>query len=228
MYLRLLSILGIVVALGACGTPPKYLTKPEQAALGTVDGIAAVPQATPFVTITPSGSGGGLAGALIFGIADGIRMANVKKEAVPIIEALQGYDFRAEMLAATKAKVEALSNIKVVVRPTVDTVGTASSMRSAYDGSDANSVLVFVVGYGLISGDLVVEASARIYPKSEDLNKLRPKPNDKDPLDIGNALYSNNMRIVRPSITPANVQANLTEAANQIASQLAADLNTGR
>lgn len=229
MYFRPLIFLGIVLTLGACATPPKFLSKPEQAALGTVDGIVVAPQATPRVGITPSNSGaGGLLGLVIFGIADSIRTANVKAESVPIIDALQGFNFQAELLAATTARIGALSNIKVVVRPTVDTVGTTSAARILYDESKETSVLLFVVGYGLISGDLVLEAAARIYPKSPELNQFRPKPNDKDPLDIGNAIYNNKLRVSISAVTPANIRANLLDAINQITAQLAADLNSTR
>lgn len=229
MNFRPLIFLGIVLSLGACATPPKFLSKPEQAALGTVDGIVVAPQATPLVTITPSNSGGGgLLGLLIFSVADGIRSANVKKESVPIIEALQGFNFQAELLAATTARVEALPNIKVIVRPTVDTVGTTSAARNLYDESKETSVLFFVVGYALVSGDLVLEAAARIYPKSAELNHFRTKPNEKNPLDIGNSIYSNKLRVVRQSVTPANIRANLLDAINQLAAQLAADLNSTR
>jgi hypothetical protein len=232
LYFRLLIFLGVALTLGACEkeTTSRFLSKPEQAALGTVDGIASAPQTKPEVTIAPTGSAGvgGAAGALIYGIADGFRMADAKTKAAPIIEALQGFDFQADLLAATTAKLGSLSNVKVVVRPTVNWGGNRSSAKNLYDESKDASVLFLGAAYYFNSGNLVLSAAAAIYPKSPELKQFRPKPNDKDPLDRGNAIYFNTLYAVRSSITPANVRTNLADAINQIAAQLAADLDRTR
>lgn len=232
MCFRPLIFLGLILSLGACATAPKanFLSQPEQAALGTVDGIVVATQSAPRVTVTRSNPAGvgGWAGVLAFAIADEVRSANARADTVPINDALQGLDFQAELLAATTARVGSLSNIKVAIRPTVDTVGTLSVMKTQYDESRAASVLFFVVKYTLVSGDLVLTASARIFPKSPELNKFRPKPNDNDPLDIGNAIYDNKFQVQKWAVTPTNIRTNLVEGINQLTARLATDLNSAR
>lgn len=230
MCFRSLIFLGLVLSLAACTPAPKFLSKPEQAALGTVDGIIVATQDTPRVTVTRSNPAGvgGLLGVLVFAAVDGARAVNARAESVPIVDALQGVNFQAELLAATTARVGALPNIKVIVRPVVDTVGTVSAMRNLYDESKDPAVLFFIVNYALVSGDLVLTASARIFPKAPELNRFRPKPNDRDPLDIGNAIYDNKLRVERPGVTTANIRTKLVEGINQLAAQLAADLNSTR
>lgn len=230
---RMLVLLGVAFALGACeqGTSPRLLSKPEQAALGTVDGIVTASQDRPEVTITPTGASGagGALGALVYGAVDGARTAKAQGVAAPIIEALQSYDFPAELLAATTAKLATPSSVHVVVRPTINKGGDPASGRSLYEESKDASVMFFAARMFLGSGNnLVLSAAVFIYPRSAELKRFRPNPNDRNPLDPGNAIYRNWMYVVRPSITPANVRANITDAINEIVAQLAADLERTR
>lgn len=229
----ILALLGVVLTLGACeqGTSPRLLSKSEQAALGTVDAIVTASQDRPEVTITPTGASGagGALGGLVYGVVDGVKTARAQDAAGPIIEAMRGYDFPAELLAATTAKLATLSSVHVVVRPAINKGGDPALARSLYDESKDASVMFFAARPFLGSGNnLVLSAAVVIYPKSAELKQFRPKPNDKNPLDPGNAIYRNWLYVVRPSVTPANVRTNITDAINEVAAQLAVDLERMR
>lgn len=221
-----------ILGLTACETLPshRFLTKPEQAALGTVDGVLAVPVREPGVTITPSGQpgAGGLIGVFVFAVADGIRSARAQSESVPIIAALQGFDFQAELLAALKARLEALIDVKVVVRPTIIAGGNPADAQRAYAESTDPSFLLMESNYKLVSGDLWLGLSMALYPKSEELKKLRPKPNDKQPFDKGNALFYISPVVIKKDVTAANIRASVEDGIAQLARTAATVLGNAK
>lgn len=222
-------LLGIsILGLGACETLPvsRVLTKPEQAALGTVDAVLSVPVREPGVTITPSGSpgAGGLLGVFVYAVADGVRSARAQGESVPIIAALRGFDFQAELLAALKGELEALKDVKVVVRPTIITSGNVADAERAYAESTDPSFLLMGARYQLVSGDLELQLSMALYPKSEELKRLRPKPNDKQPFDKGNALFYVSPIVVQKDVTAANVRTAVDQSIALLARTAAASL----
>lgn len=229
MYCRSIVLLGLALLLGACSTPsPKYMPHAVQMALGPVDAIVVATQDTPNVTITrtnPSGIGG-LTGIIVGGVVDTVRNVNAHAEAKPIAASLQGFDFRAELLAAIKPRVENLPNVRITVRP-ADTVGTVAAAKALYDDSTASAVLFIAVRHSLVSGDLVLSAVARLFPKAPDLMRFRPAP-DSNPVATGNAIYTNTFKVEKPLVTPANIRPKLIEAMNDLAAQLAVDLNTTR
>lgn len=229
VYCRSLVLLSLALLLGACSTAlPKYMPHAVQTALGPVDAIVVATQDTPTVTISrlnPSGIGG-ITGILIGEVTDTVRRVNAHAEAKPIAASLQGFDFRTELLAAITPRIENLPNIRITVRP-VDTVGTVAAAKALYDGSTASAVLFIVVRHSLVSGDLVLSATARLFPKAPDLLRFRPSP-DSNPVAPGNAIYTNTFRVEKPLVTPANIQPKLIEAMNDLAAQLAVDLNTTR
>ena len=229
MYCRSMVLLGLAFLLGACSTaPPKYMPQAVQTALGPVDAIVVATQDMPNVTITrtnPSGIGG-FAGIIVGGVADTVRSVNAHAEAKPIAASLQGFDFRTELLAAITPRIENLPRVRITVRP-VDTVGTVAAAKALYDDSTASAVLFIVVRYSLVCGDLVLSAVARLFPKAPDLLRFRPAP-DSNPVATGNAIYTNIFKIEKPLVTPANIRPKLIEAMNDLAAQLAVDLNTTR
>lgn len=231
-FVRILLILVSMLGLGACETLPthRFLTKPEQAALGTVDAVLSAPAREPGVTITPTGSpgAGGLLGAFVFAVADGIRSARAQSESVPIIAALQGFDFQAELLAALKAQLEALKDVKVVVRPNILTSGNVADAERAYADSTDPSFLLMAARYQLVSGDLWVGLSMALYPKSEELKRLRPKPNDKQPFDQGNALFYLSPVVVKKDVTAANIRVSVEEGIAQLARTAATTLGSAK
>ena len=81
------------------------------------------------------------------------------------------------------------------------------------------------VGYQLQSGNLYVSANVVMYPKSDNLRQFRNKPNDSDPLNSGNAIYRKTFNYAKLNVSATDIKQGLTEGANNIASQLAADLN---
>ena len=226
--LRPLILFGALLALGACETHPshRFLTKPEQAALGTIDGVLAVPDRDPAVTITPTSTGGagGIAGIFVVAVIDGIRSARAQSDAAPIRAALQGFDFQAELLAALTTKLEALPNVKVAMRPTTIVSGNSADAARAYAESQDTSVLLMNARYSLESGDLVISLGMALYPKSEELKRFRPKPNDKDPLALGNALFHIRPVVKKNAVTAANIRTAVSDAIEQLARSAAATL----
>ncbi len=233
MIFRPLVLLTVLLGLTACETAPsatRLLSKQEQAALGNVDGIVSITQTQPDITITPTGTpgAGGLAGLLIFSIADGFRQAHAEKEGRVLIAAMQDFSFKEAFFEAATSKLSALPGVKITMRPEVNTAAAPEATRRLYEESHDASVLFVSARLALNSGDLVLTASASIFPKASQLMPLRPKPNDANPLAFGNAIYRDTVTAVRKSVTPDDIRARLTEAINEVTDKLAADLERTR
>ncbi|WP_422002452.1 hypothetical protein [Reyranella sp.] len=227
-------VLVVVFGLCACEQAPvqssRVLSKPEQAALGPVDGIVTIPQTEPDVAFTPTGTAGagGLLGALVYGIADGYRKAEAKKEARTLTDALQGFDFKEEFFAAASRRLGAVQNMKIVMRPTMNTATDTAAVRRLYDESKDASVLLVFARLGFNSGNLVLTAGATLFPKSAQLKRLRPRPDDANFLEIGNALYRDVVTVTKASVTPATVRSSLAAAIDEATATLAANLERTR
>ncbi|HEV3422555.1 MAG TPA: hypothetical protein VG105_02005 [Paraburkholderia sp.] len=227
MNLKKLSLFLCSAALAGCATtPPLSLTTQEQHELGNVAGTLVIPQSGLLVTIAPTNAGGaGLLGALIVAGIDAARRSAAEKNAAPILEQLHDYDFRTVMKQASNDAVGTVQQVKFSAPLDVDTVGSSTQRRIVYDNSSASAVLFIDVGYQLQSGNLYISANAVMYPKSSALQQFRKKPNESDPLDAGNAIYRKTFNYGKLNVAADDIKSDLTEGANSIASQLAADLN---
>jgi hypothetical protein len=208
---RSLILVGTILVLSACQPLPSHrlLSKSEQAAIGTVDAVLMVPAQAPGVTATPSSSSGGgsLLGIFVAAAVDGYRSAKMRSDAAPIVAALQGFDFQAELLKALTEKLGEVPNMKVIVRPTIFQSGNPADAETAYAESTAPSVMLMTVGYEIRSGDLWLSLAMALYPKSDALKQFRPRPNDGQPLDKGNALLHITPVIKTDAVTAANIRA---------------------
>lgn len=220
-----LSILG----LGACETtsPSRVLTKPEQAALGSVDAVLWIPNAAPRVTVKPteSSGAGGLMGAFMVGVVDGVRTASAQSEAAPLIATLQGREFQTDLLTALKGELEALKEVKVLVRPSLIAGDNPSDAERAYAESTAPSFLLMELKFKLVSGDLELRLVMTLYPRSDELKRLRPRPNDKQAFDKGNALFHVSPVVVqRRDVIATDLRATIDQSIALLARSAAAAL----
>ncbi|KWO59952.1 hypothetical protein WT98_30945 [Burkholderia territorii] len=211
---------------GCAATPPMSLTKQEQHELDEVSGTLFIPQNNLIVTVTPTNPGAtGLIGALIAAGIDAAQRANANANAAPMFEQLRDYDFRAVMKQMSNDAVQTLHDIKFSAPLDVDTVSTNSQKRIVFDKSTASAVLFVDVDYQVQSGILYASARAVMFPKSNKLMQFRKKPSEADPLDAGNAIYRQTFRFSKQNVSATDIKSDLTEAAQSLASQLAADLN---
>ncbi|MFM0177383.1 hypothetical protein PQR52_02840 [Paraburkholderia aspalathi] len=202
------------------------VTKQEQHELGPVAGALFIPQNSLLVTVTPTNAGGaGLLGALIVAGIDAARRSSAESAAAPMFEQLHDYDFRAVMKQASNDAVGSLETIKFAAPLNVETVNSSTQKRIVFDNASASAVMFVDVGYQLQSGNLYVSANVVMYPKSDNLRQFRNKPNDSDPLNSGNAIYRKTFNYAELNVSATDIKQGLTEGANNIASQLAADLN---
>ncbi|TGP43172.1 hypothetical protein EN871_15210 [bacterium M00.F.Ca.ET.228.01.1.1] len=225
-FKRLTLLLCFAALTGCAATPPMSLTKQEQQNLKSVEGTLFIPQNGLAVTVVPTNPGAtGLLGALIVAGIDAARRASAEKDAAPMFDQLHDYDFRTVMKQASNDAIATLQDVKFSAPLDVETVNSSTQKRIAYDKSSASAVLFVDVGYQLQSGNLYISANAVMYPKASALLEFRKKPNDADPLDAGNAIYRKTFNFGKQHVAAAEIKGDLTEGANSIASQLAADLN---
>jgi hypothetical protein len=215
--------------LAGCATPEQSMTAPLRTALGGVEGVLLVPQSGLDVTVTPTDGGqGGLLGVLLAAAIDSKREESAKKQSVPMLQALHGYDFRvvlAEAIAEATARQPAL---KLRTPWRLETLDSDSHRRDLFDATADSAVLFVRVNYRLESGNVIVSARAQLVPKAAELKGLRPAPDDGRPLEEGNALYRKTFSFSKQNVRADTVAAALTEGANSVATQLLSDLARDR
>jgi hypothetical protein len=209
-----------ILLVSACQAEPPNTTANAARLLSMPEQVALV--------VSSGSGGGGAAGALIYGAIDGASKARAETEVAPLLAALQNFDYRTEFLTAATSKLSTLPDLRIVIRPMVNVVAGSETSRKLYEQSPDPSVLFIGSGYSFSSGTLVVSVTAAIFPKSPELKKFRPRPNDSNPVDPGNAIYFNRLHALRHSPTPSDVRANLTDAINEVTAALAADLQRTR
>ena len=123
-----------------------------------------------------------------------------------MLEPLRDYDFRAVMLNALTDALTKIDKVKIAMPQRVEVVASDSSKRIAFDQSTASSILFCYVGYRLESGNLIVTASAEMYPKIERLKQFRNKPEEANPLDSGNVIYRKTFVFTKQAVTPITIK----------------------
>lgn len=216
-------------ALAGCAAPPLSLTKEAQTKIDRLEGVLTIPQNNLDITVQATNPGaGGLLGALIAAGIDSARQSSAATAAAPMLETLRDYDFRTVMQGAANDALSKVEQIKIILPLRLELVASESVERIAFDKSTASAVLFCNVRYQFQSGNLIVTANAAIYPKGSSLKQFRGKPQDSDPLDRGNAIYRKTFIFSKQAVAASTIKADLTEAATNIARQLADDLNHGR
>ncbi|HZW86703.1 MAG TPA: hypothetical protein VFF41_04495 [Gallionella sp.] len=217
-----------MAALTGCAAPQLSLTEQAQTNIDRVEGILVIPQNNLDVTVQATNPGNsGLLGALIASVIDSSRQSTAEKAAAPMLEPLRSYDFRTVMLNASTDALTKTDKVKVSMPLRVEVVASDSSKRIAFDQSTASAVLFCNVSYRLESNNLIVAASAEMYPKIEVLKQFSKKPEKNNPLDGGNAIYRKTFTFTKQAVTPSTIRDSLSEAATNVTNQLATDLNHG-
>jgi len=228
LNLKAIALTIVVALLAGCATPQISMTKQAQATIERVEVILMIPQNNLDVTVQATeGGGGGFLGVLVAAAFDEARRSKAEKEAAPMLETLRDYDFRIVMLNASTDALIKIDKVKVGIPLCVEVVASDSSKRIAFDQSTASALLYCNVDYRLQSGNLIVTANAEMYPKTEMLKQFRNKPEETDPLNSGNVIYRKTFTFTKQAVAPSVIKESLSEAAANIAHQLAADLNHG-
>lgn len=216
----------ILVFLSGCATPQISLMKQTTESIESADSVIFIPQNNLNVTVPATNPGSaGLIGALIIAGIDSVRRSNAEKEAAPIIQQLQNYDFRTIMLNTFSAEIPKIATVKFNTPVHLETIYSESQKRISFDQSNASAVMFATVGYRLESGNIIITSHLELYPKSESLLKFRNKANDSNPTDYGNVIYRKAFIFTKQGITTDNVRDSLTEGASSIAKQISEDLN---
>ncbi len=228
MNLRSIVFTIVVASLAGCATTSQVpLAKNAQANIERVEGILIIPQNNIEVTVEASNpyAFGGVVGALVAVAIDSRLQLIAEKAATPILESLRDYNFRAVMLDVSIEELSKVDKVKFAMPLSVRAVESQSARRVVFDQSTASALLFCNVGYRLESGNLIVTATAEMYPKIDALKQFRIKPNSTNPLDGGNAIYRRVFTLAKQAVTPTTVIERLSEAVSDVARQLADDLN---
>lgn len=249
MKAAVLAILALV--LGGCTA--RSLTTEQMAGIAEVEVSVGAAQAIPFVKASPSADPakrqpidtskgvGHVASELVSNawadtsaaVADDQRRQAVSSRFSSFVRAMGTYDFAPDMLAATKNELAKVTTIKLEVRPPPLDLRAAALRRSIYEQSRASAVLFFFVEYSFrelygVDYVLAFDATAVILPRSDDLKKLRRRPDDADPLADGNAIYRRHFADSIKYRAGDDVPAMFRQAAQRLASALAQDLNKAK
>lgn len=226
MTLRVTLFISILALMAGCAPPQISLMKQTQENIESAESVLFIHQNNIDVTVPASDPGNtGLIGALIFAGIDSARRSNAEKEAAPIIQQLQNYDFRTVMLNTLSAEIPKIVTIKFNTPIRIETIYSESQKRISFDQSTASVVLFTTVDYRLESGNLIINSNLEMYPKSESLLKFRNKPSDSNPIDNGNVIYRKTFAFTKQAVTAYNIKDSLAEGASSIAKQIVADLN---
>lgn len=245
-----------IVALLLSGCAEKTLTRQQLSSIPEIEVVVGVgqdelalqriepfqsqlPMSTYRTTTSPDAALGVAVGeAVVMIIAAAIvgrrerRIMELKAYAAPVKQALQGYDFRPDLLSATQEALTRVRAVKVDVQPWVLTSSLSGTVRLAYERSTASAVLFFLAAYSFEEGNggygLAFRSSAMIFPKSADLKALRRRPNDADPVDEGNAIHLKTAEVFLPYDGRADIREVVKQGARALAAQLAADLEPAK
>lgn len=225
MRFRELLCLSTLFALGACVAPPVALTPQLQQNLSSLQVIALIPQSNLDVDVTPGNPGAtGLLGALIVSAIDDSRRSKAQQASGGLVAALSDFGFRDRMPRQMEAEFARLSPALLTSPVQLETTDSESQRRILYDTSRANAVLFTSVTYKLVDAKLVVAAHSVMYPKSPNLMAFRPRPNNANPLDEGNAIYRKAFTFRSEMTAPDRIDRTLAEGMANVAWQLASDM----
>ena len=221
--LRLAALLVLAVATAGCQTQ-RSLTRQQFSSLGPVDAVVCTNQIAVQLDSgsVPPGRPGGSHEA---------RFRALNERATEMVQQQAGYDFNTELLKAIQVGMATVDSTKVEVRPAVVTTGCSGPMRAeAYAQSTAGAVLVVAVQYRLRDGGggshvLSFSSRASIYSTTNALREARRKPDPRDPVADGNAIYDRSFDDDFRYGSQANLRTVLKRAAWNLATQLADDLN---
>jgi hypothetical protein len=224
MRLRFVALVCAALALAACIETPRsrlvgtiQLAPDARPALGSIEVV--VSQVVVPVT-EPARDGVNL--PPIQRALAGYDVTGTRQARVPIINnALPTFDYPDDVLKATQQSFARLERAGFRVLPTVARSRSQEDIRAAEAASTADAVLFFNVSYALTASTPIrFYGSLALRPKSQALQKFRPRPNDSDPLDPGNPIFRKSFEVERSissAATPEQVKAAFVSAAHELA-----------
>ncbi|SEM39391.1 hypothetical protein SAMN04489760_11334 [Syntrophus gentianae] len=216
----------LFVLLTACAAPQVPLTAQARASIQSVESVLIVPEESLTIDVKSSGSplGPGLIPDLMAVIATRSKLSEAKLSAIPILQQLKEYNFRAVL---QNAFAEEAAKLKPPFGPPtrLEINDVASGKKVSFSESRAGLVMFTIIDYRLESGSLIINALVEMIPKADPLMQYRHSANNSDPLDEGNVIYRKTFTHTKEFITARNVRKNLTDGATSIARQIFTDLN---
>lgn len=228
MRLKFAAFFFVAFALAACiETPRDRLVGTIQLAPGARAGLrnieVVVMQVQAPVT-EPARDGVNL--PLMQRIAAGYDATGRWQDRVPIInKALSTFDYPDEVLKATHQAFGRFD--KAGFRVWSKAARSREGIQAAYQASPADAVLVFSISYALTASTPIrFDGRLALLPKSQALQKFRPRPNDSSPVDPGNTILRKSTEVDRSIstvATPEEVKAAFVSAARELASWAATE-----
>lgn len=216
----------IFIIMLSCATTYRPLTKDIKIEPTSSDSVLFITQNNLDVTVKSTNAGNtGLLGVLVVAAVDAGRQGAANKAATPIMNELENYDFRSVMRETLTAELRKVESINFSDNNTIENIDSKSQKEISYNNAESDAVLFMYVDYELNNNNLIVDATAEIYPKAERLTLFKAKESADPPLGKKSFIYINKFNFVKQAITPENIKQALTEAANNISMQLVADLN---
>lgn len=160
------------------------------------------------------------------------RTRRLQEHAAPLTQQLTAYDFKADLLEATKVEFAKVNAVSVELQPAIaNTYCTESVRQGMYDQSTADAVLVYAVDYSLRDAYgphpfLTFTGQAAIYAKANALWEARRAPDPANPVADGSAVYKRTFEYEFPyDPKKRSVSDYFRQAAYSLVAKLTADLN---
>ncbi|NOX27401.1 MAG: hypothetical protein GXP21_04315 [Gammaproteobacteria bacterium] len=222
MICRILFVAFFASILGACSTTNIPLKESVSRDIRSVDQYLVIPQEELRITVTETNAGNtGLIGALIALAIDESRASGAKKKGRPMLEELEGYDFRAKMQDAIKTQLVALGAVPFAIETDVIIDDSKTAKVGAAGGSSASAVMFSSVDYKVESGNLIINLSAEMFP----LNSPNSGDDSEKIVDPKRAIYRQSFNFIKQAVTESDIRAGLDEGIENIAFQIASDLS---
>lgn len=222
--LRLFLLAVASSLLVACASPYMSMSKQAYVQVDAMDVVVSVPQTNVDVAVSSSFAGPGLVGALVGIGIDSIRRANARKDAAPVLETLESYNFRDTVTDAFNNVMGQGTTFNVPVALETEVATTAK--RVNYSQSQADAIMYADVYYRIESQNLIITAEVEVYPKKAALRAFSKKANAAKPMDDDNVIYKQQFTYTKEAITADTIIAGLDEGARDIAYQIHRDVTT--
>lgn len=212
--------------LAACASPYMSMSKQAYVQVDSMDVVVSVPQTNVDVAVSSSFAGPGLIGALVGIGIDSIRRANARKDAAPLLETLESYNFRDTVTDAFNNALVQGQGLAFNVPVLLETEVAATAKRVNYTKSKADAIMYADVYYRIESQNLIITADVEVYPKKAALRAFSKKAKVAKPMDDDNVVYKQQFTYTKEAITAETIIDGLNEGARDIAYQIHRDVTT--
>lgn len=145
---------------------------------------------------------------------------------------MQAVDFQSTLTAALQQSLSKLTNVSAAFHRRIITFPSARGMNEAFDRSTANAVLFLDIIYFIDDVGLSLKGEALLFPRSEQLKRFRPKPDESNPTAPGNVIFRQTLERFVPTATinyggPGQLEASIVDAIDNLVMQLVILLDHG-